>query len=179
MQILSADRPSIRKLGGKALLQLREKGVRVIPNPEAQVVEFEAEDPYVELKAKDVLQALLLGPADAKFQQETVLLLFSEDFVLKIIDLSEHLRTKEGLDRILARVIGAGGSTKKVMEQITECSITITGDKIMLIGPVEGVELASEALSQLIAGVPHKKVYRLLEAGRRRVKEAKMRLWRE
>jgi ribosomal RNA assembly protein len=176
MQILSIERKHLKQFSPAVMKELKRIGLILEFNPKDLTVEFESEDPFIELKAKDVLTALGMGGVPYR----EALRLFSDEFMLKIVDMREITGDKErDIRRILARIIGAEGKTKRIIEEITEVHMTICNDQIFLIGRLEGVELASDAIDAIVRGSPHKKVYHLLEAGRRKIKEEKMKLWKE
>lgn len=170
------EKKHIKQFSPAVMKELKKRGLNLEFNPKDLTVEFESEDPFVELKAKDVITALSIGGVPYK----EALRLFSDEFILKVIDIGEFANDKEkDIHRILARIIGTNGKTKRIIEQTTEASMTITGSSIYLVGTIESVGLASEAIEAVIRGAPHRKVYRLLEAGRRKVKEERMRLWKD
>ncbi|MEM3364154.1 MAG: RNA-processing protein [Candidatus Micrarchaeia archaeon] len=175
MQILSIEKKHLKKFSPVVMRELKKRGLTLEFNPKDLTVEFESEDPFIELKGKDVLTAL--GTGGVPYRE--ALRLFSDELVLKVIDISEVVGDKErDVHRVLARIIGTDGKTKKIIEQITEVCMTVQEGRIYLIGTIEGVSLASDAIDALVRGAPHKKVYRLLEAGRRKVREEKMKLWK-
>ncbi len=178
MRIISVGKDGFDKITPKVVKGLMERGISIKLDRENESLEYGCDDPYIELKAKDVLTAVVLGIKEQRFQ-DAALSLFSDSFVLKIVDLSEVLGSKEDIHRVLSRIIGTNGKTKRIMEEITETNITISDNKILIIGMPEGVGLASDAINAIIRGSPHKKVYRLLEAGRRKIKEARMKLWND
>ncbi len=174
MQIIALNSKNLRRFNPAVIKRFEDKGIRIIVNKDKMAIEFSCDDPYMEMKCSDVIKSMAVGGVDSK----TAFKLFSDSYVLKIIDLSEILRSKKDVRRIMGRIIGSNGKMKLFMEDITETDINMFEDKIIIIGAIEGVELASEAVNALIRGAPHKKVYRLLEAGRRTIKESKMRLWK-
>jgi ribosomal RNA assembly protein len=178
MQIVKITPKGRRKLLTSGFLEkIREKGLKIKLDNNNSVLEFYADDPFLELKGKDVLTAFSLS--EGSIDLDRALGLFSEDTYLKIIDLGDIYRDNEkDIKRILARIIGTNGKTKLIIEQITESSITIYKDKIFIIGFLEEIHLAHEAIDSLMAGTTHRKVYSLLERGRRKIREEKMKLWK-
>ncbi len=175
MQIVGIEKRNLKRFSTAVMTEFRKRGLKLEFNPKDLTVEFESDDAFVELKAKDVLTALGIGGVNYR----EALRLFSEEYILKIVDLSDITNDRErDIHRIMARIIGTDGKTKLIIEQITEVSMTIKDDKIYVIGTLEGVHLASEAIESIVRGAEHRKVYRLLEAGRRKIKEEKMKLWR-
>ncbi|MCX8199891.1 MAG: hypothetical protein N3G76_00290 [Candidatus Micrarchaeota archaeon] len=175
MQILSIEKKHLKQFSPAVMRELKKKGLSLYFNPKDLTVEFESEDPFIELKGKDVLIALGTGGVPYR----DALRLFSDELILKVVDISEISGDNErDVHRIMARIIGTDGKTKKIIEQITEVSMTVQESRIYLIGTLEGVSLASDAIDAIVRGAPHKKVYRLLESGRRKIREEKMKLWK-
>ena len=178
MQIIKISKKGLRKITTCGILpKLHEKGLKVKIDVENMLLEYYSEDPYIELKGRDILTVFCLSEGSVDIRR--LLGLFSEDTYLKIIDLSEIYGDNEkNITRILSRVIGTNGKTKLIIEDLTESSITIYKDKIFIIGFLEEIHLAHEAIDSLMAGTVHKKVYALLERGRRKIREEKMKLWK-
>ncbi|MFQ5621427.1 MAG: RNA-processing protein, partial [Candidatus Nanoarchaeia archaeon] len=63
--------------------------------------------------------------------------------------------------------IGEGGKSRKVLEDLTECQISVYGKTIAVIGEVEMMSLARRAVDMLLCGAPHRNVYKWLEKQRR------------
>ncbi|MGC8923830.1 MAG: hypothetical protein ACP5H8_02910 [Candidatus Micrarchaeia archaeon] len=174
MQIIAVDSKGIKRFTKKVQEELKENGVVVRLNRKDLVVECESEDPYIELKSVDVVKGIGNG-----MEPEIAYKLFSNEFMLKTVDLGELLSSKEDVGRVMGRIIGTNGRMKRFMEQITETDIIIRDNKIYIVGAIEGVELSMNAIYALVRGATHKKVCALLEKGRRTIKESKMRLWKE
>lgn len=178
MQIIKITRKGLRKALTTGFLEkVKEKGLNIKLDNENLTIEFHSNNPFIELKGKDVLNAFCLS--EGSIDVRRVLSLFSEDTYLRIIDLGEIYNDNEKtIKRILGRVIGANGKTKLIIEEITESSVTIYKDKIFIIGFIEEIHLAYEAIDILMSGATHKKVYTFLEKGRRKIREEKMKLWK-
>ena len=66
--------------------------------------------------------------------------------------------------------IGEGGKSRKTIEDLTECYISVYGKTIGIIGEPENVAAARKAVEDLLKGSPHGNVYKLLEKRRRMIK---------
>ncbi len=175
MKIKNVTKKNIKLFDDSAIAKFKEHGITIKVNVGDLTIEYEGEDAYEELKAGNVITAMAEGgvPTNIAFQ------LFTDDNILKTIDLEDYFSSPKDLRRVMGRIIGTHGRTKLIIEEITETDVQITGNKIYIIGNLEGVELASEAINALIRGAPHKKVYHLLESKRRNIKESNLRLWKE
>ncbi len=108
-------------------------------------------EPLDIIKAKETIKAIGRG-----FPPEHALKLLDEDFQLSVI----YVRcSPKKMKRLLARVIGRGGSAKKKIEELTGCHICIYGKTISLIGTWEDVEKARKAVEEILEGKPHSNVY--------------------
>ncbi|MBN2478376.1 RNA-processing protein [Candidatus Micrarchaeota archaeon] len=114
--------------------------------------------------AKYVIKAIGRG-----FSPKTALKLLKEHLVLEIINLKEYVNTDSAVRRIKSRVIGEKGRIKKEMESATECRISVYGHTISIIGPIENIEYAREAIMKIIGGSQHSTVLNYLSKVRREI----------
>lgn len=135
---------------------------------------LEAEDPTVLFRAKEVVTAIGRGFApDHAFR-----LLDDDEIVFEVIDLREIVgRSPSDMKRLKGRVIGKEGKTRRIIEELSEASITIYGHTISIIGYPDQASIAREAVSMLIRGSLHGTVYRFLHKKRRELKKQKLQLW--
>ncbi len=90
--------------------------------------------------------------------------LIKSDFALEIIDLNVVAgKNKTLMERLKGRVIGTKGKSREEIERLTGTSISVYGKTIGIIGEVEQVTLAREAVAMLLSGSMHKTVYHFLE----------------
>jgi len=64
--------------------------------------------------------------------------------------------------------------SKKKIEETTECIVIVYGDTIGIIGEVEEVLIAKNAIEMLINGAKHSNVFTFLERKRKEIKMKKM-----
>ncbi len=133
-----------------------------------------AQDPTVLFRAKEVVTAIGRG-----FSPENAFRLLGDDeTVLGVIDLRETVgRSQSDMKRLKGRVIGKEGKTRRIIEELTEANICVYGHTISIIGKIDQVETAKEAIRMLIRGSLHGTVYRFLHRKRRELKKKKMQLW--
>ena len=86
-----------------------------------------------------------------------------ENYVLDIIDIKSRIKDHSRLKPVLGRIIGKDGSTRKAIEEITKCHVSIKDHFVSVIGPFENVGLVHDALDMLIKGGSHKSFYSYLE----------------
>ncbi len=133
-----------------------------------------AQDPTVLFRAKEVVTAIGRG-----FSPENAFRLLEDDeTVFEIIDLRETVgRSQSDMKRLKGRVIGKEGKTRRIVEELTEANVCVYGHTISIIGKIDQVEIAKEAVRMLIRGSLHGTVYRFLHRKRRELKKKKMELW--
>lgn len=133
-----------------------------------------AQDPTVLFRAKEIVMAIGRG-----FSPEHAFRLLEDDeSVLEVIDLRETVgKSQSDMKRLKGRVIGKEGKTRRIIEELTEANVSVYGHTISIIGNIDQVEAAKEAIQMLIKGSLHGAVYRFLHKKRRELKKKKMELW--
>ena len=107
-------------------------------------------------------------------------ILAKEDFDLNIIDLSDYVGdSKNALARVRGRIIGKNGRSRAILEELTETRISVYGDTVAIIGNIENLGVAREAVMKLVKGAFHKTVWNFLYAYRRKMKKDRGELWYE
>ncbi len=119
------------------------------------VVEIEGDTINV-MKAKDIVKAIGRG-----FLPKHALSLLDEDYRLMVIAIQE--KSKSGVWRIISRIIGKNGITKKKIEEYTDTCLSIYGKTVSIIGKWKNVEKAKCAVEFLVSGKPHAYVYKYLK----------------
>jgi len=122
------------------------------------------EDPVSLFQAKEYVQAIGRGFSP---ERASLLLEDNEDVTLTIIDLREIVgRSASDIKRVKGRVIGRAGKMRRIIEELTETRISVFGHTISIIGKIESVEIAKEAITMLIKGSQHSTVNRFLHRKR-------------
>ncbi len=111
------------------------------------------------MTASNIIKAISLG-----FSPEKAFLLLDRDMNLHVIDLYTLMKKKSEnhLRRIMGRIIGEKGKTKRIIEETTNTYLSIYRNYIAIIGGFEGIYIADEAIKLLVKGKPHKVVYEYL-----------------
>ncbi len=131
-------------------------------------------DPSTLFKAKDVITAVGRG-----FSPEHAFrLIRDEEAVLDIIDLRTVFGKSEAdIKRISGRIIGMNGKTRRIIEELTDTNVAVYGHTVSIIGRIEQVDAAREAIEMLIKGSMHGTVYRFLHRKRRELKKKMLEIW--
>lgn len=119
------------------------------------------------LRAVEVVKAIARG-----FSPERAYTLFEdEDLFLEVIELSEVADGPGKLERIRGRIIGRDGKSRSQIEDLTRTEISVYGKTVAIIGMLEQVKVAREAIEMLINGVSHESVYAYLDRKKREMKQ--------
>jgi ribosomal RNA assembly protein len=165
----------IGKEGATKRFLEEEMGVRLSVDSKEGIVTVRADsalrtDPF---SATRVIEAIGRG-----FSPQRARRLLEEGTALEVIDLRNYAgRSVNALERIRGRVIGEKGKSRRVIEELTGCHLSVYGRTVAIIGEAGEVQLASEAVKSLATGSQHKTVYNTLQKARTRRKMEKMFLW--
>lgn len=111
---------------------------------------------------KDVIKAVARG-----FNPEIALRLLKQDYILELVQMSDFVKSKDSMIRLKGRVIGKGGKARETIEELTECSISVYGKTIAIIGFCDNVSICKRAVESLLSGSPHASIYKWLEKNRK------------
>lgn len=112
--------------------------------------------------SREIIQAIGRG-----FNPDFALLLLKQDFSFEQVNIGDYLKSKENMQRLRGRVIGTEGKSRKYIEEMTECHITVYGKTIGIIGETESASIARQAIESLLKGSQHNNVYHWLEKKRK------------
>jgi ribosomal RNA assembly protein len=155
---------------GKTKREL-EKATKVIikvDSKEGDIFLF-GEDGLGIYTAAEIITAIGRG-----FNPDVAKLLLKSDYVSEQFDLNDFAKTKKHIIRLKGRVIGEEGKARKIIEQLTECLISVYGKTISIIGEAERVAIARRAVESLLRGSPHSNVYNWLEKQRKHMKQKRI-----
>jgi ribosomal RNA assembly protein len=115
-----------------------------------------------EFMAIEVLEAINLG-----FSADRALELKQNDFMLQTVHIKD-ITKRHDLDRVRARIIGSQGRTLKTLQNLTNCDLAMNDNEIGLIGPIQEMEDAVQAVTSLVQGSKQGNVYGRLERQRKK-----------
>ncbi|MFQ5818727.1 MAG: KH domain-containing protein [Candidatus Heimdallarchaeota archaeon] len=132
------------------------------------------DDPTGVWVATNIIKAIGRG-----FNPWKALRLLDDEIYLEMIDLTGFVGTsKKTLQRIRGRLIGKDGKTRTIIEQSTDTYISIYGKTISIIGFLNEIKVAREAIYMLLEGTSHGTVYRYLQEQKRQLKLAQLDQWK-
>lgn len=126
-------------------------------------------DPFAAVR---VIEAIGRG-----FSPQRARRLLEDGTSIEVIDLRDFGRSANSLERIRGRVIGLKGKSRRIIEELTQCHLSVYGRTVSIIGEAAEVQLASEAVRMLATGSQHKTVYNILQKARTKRKMERMFLW--
>ena len=152
---------------GKVKRDIEKKtGIKVDVDSETGEVTIHydnVKDPVMVLKINDFIRAVGRG-----FSPERAYRLLKEDQYFAVMDIQDYVGKKmDHVRRMRARVIGTGGKTRRVIEELSEAELSIYGDTVAIIGDAEALDIAKTALDMILNGSEHSAVYSYLEHTRR------------
>ncbi len=119
--------------------------------------------------AKQIVRAVARG-----FNPEIAMLLLKHDYSLEIVEMNQFVKSKNSMIRLKGRVIGKEGKSRKTIEHLTECYISVYGKTIGIIGRIEYAQNAKKAIESLLKGSNHANVFRSLERKRRQLRQREL-----
>ena len=164
--------------GGETRRQLMQRsGIRIeVDSAENEVTihdEADGVDPIMALKMRDIVRAIGRG-----FSPENAMRLFSDDAYFELVDIHEFTgKSRERQRQVTARLIGTDGKTRRILEEQTGCNLAVYGHTVGIIGGIDEIVIAKQAVEMICGGAEHASVYRFLETQRRKARRAGAELW--
>ncbi len=132
---------------------------------------LEEGDPF---RAMNVVEAVGRG-----FSPQRALRLMDPETALEVMDLRDFGKSDNSLERIRGRIIGLNGKSRRVIEELTKCYVSVYGRTVAIIGEITEVKLAKEAIAMLASGSRHRSVYNMLQRARTKRKMDRVLLWED
>jgi len=172
MEVIRIPAERVKALVGKdgaTRKRVEQKcSVRLTVDPEGEIqISGDSADIFF---AKEVVKAIGrgFGPRDA-------LRLMGHDFGLYIIHLKEVAHTDKAIARLKGRVIGEKGSIKTQIESSTDSFLSVYGNTISIIAPIDTMEHAKEAIEMILKGARHSTVLGFLAKKKREIMQERLR----
>jgi ribosomal RNA assembly protein len=129
-------------------------------------------DPF---RAMNVVEAVGRG-----FSPQRALKLLDPETTLEVLDLRDFAgKSDNSLERIRGRIIGLDGKSRRVIEELTKCYVSVYGRTVSIIGEITEAKLAMEAITMLASGSRHRSVYNMLQRARTKRKMDRVLLWED
>ncbi|KAI0260961.1 ribosomal RNA assembly protein mis3 [Gloeopeniophorella convolvens] len=92
-------------------------------------------DPYIILKARDMIKLLARGVAVGQAVK-----ILEDDVACDIIKIGNIVRNNERFVKRRQRIIGPDGSTLKAIELLTQCYVLVQGNTVSVMGPYKSLK---------------------------------------
>ncbi len=140
----------------------KELGVQIILKQEE--IEFKGE----ELKIYEATQ--IIEAINRNFPIRFALLLLHPEYILENIPIKRYTRKNRNLKEVRARIIGTQGKALRTITELSDCHLSLNNNTLSIIGEAEKIKEAENAVTNLIQGAKHSKVYSYLEEARKNKK---------
>jgi ribosomal RNA assembly protein len=122
-------------------------------------IRTEGAEPVLALKVRDVVKAIGRG-----FSPRRAEVLFSDEAYFDILDIRDYAgKNPKRVKQIRGRIIGRNGRTREMIEEYTGAELSIYGNTVAMIGPLEAVDISKHAVDMILSGSKHGSVYRYLD----------------
>lgn len=156
----------------KSEIEKRSLAVLTIDSDSGDILidESKATDPEMSLRTRDVIRAIGRG-----FSPQRAFRLFDTGTYLEIIDLKDFTgKNSKRAKTVKARLIGTGGKTRRLIEELSESYVSIYGNTASLIGDYVQNQISRESVLMILRGNQHSTVYKYLERRRKDIRLAKL-----
>lgn len=141
----------------------KEAGIKLEISREGDVL-IHSEDNFKVYIATNIVKAIGRG-----FNPEIALTLLKENNTIEFVNIKDFSRnTKKDMARLKGRLIGTKGKAWQTIENLTNCKLSVYGKTVAIIGDMEDIVLAKEAVVKLLAGSVHGNVYHYVERTRKK-----------
>ncbi|HEC77267.1 MAG TPA: RNA-processing protein [Thermoplasmatales archaeon] len=158
---------------GEVKEKIESHGIKLEIDSSSGEVKITSDDALKELDGENVVRAIGRGISPDK-----ALLLFNDEYYFELIDMRDWVGKKPShIKRIAGRIIGKEGKTRKIIEETTGAYISVQGHTVAIVGKIDELQTAKEAIEKLLEGANHNTVYHFLERERRKKKFEKMKFY--
>jgi ribosomal RNA assembly protein len=118
-----------------------------------------------EMDGQKIVKAIGRG-----FNPDKAFRVIEKDFTFNYLDINRFANSVNDKERLKGRVIGRDGEARKHIEKMTETEISVFGKTIGFIGHPQNIQIAREAVKQLLNGSTHSTAYNYLEKNQDKIK---------
>ena len=134
-------------------------------------IEIDSKEGIVTVSGKDALSIYsvreVIKAIGRGFNPDVAQLLLRQDYGVEFINIAEYARNQKDVERLRGRVIGEGGKSRRIIEDLTDTNLSVYGKTVGIIGPLENIVDARRAVESLLSGSTHARVYHWLEKRRK------------
>lgn len=145
--------------GGSVKARLEKLGGRVEIDSSSGEIRLDYPDSLTALKVDTIVRAMGRG-----FSPPRAFRLLDDEVYFELVDVHDYVgKHPRHVKRVSGRVIGTGGKTRRIIEEMTGTHLSVYGHTIGVIGLLEDVATAKKAVDMILSGSPHAHVYHFLE----------------
>ena len=145
--------------GGSVKTRLEKLGGHMDIDSSTGEIRLDYADSLMGLKVDSVVRAIGRG-----FSPPRAFRLLDDDVYFELMDVHDYVgKNPRHVKRVSGRVIGTGGKTRRIIEEMTGTHLSVYGHTIGVIGLLEDVATAKKAVDMILSGSPHAHVYHFLE----------------
>ena len=122
-------------------------------------------DALDEMDGQRIVKAIGRG-----FNPDKAFKIIEKEYTFNQIDINQFANSENDKERLKGRVIGRDGEARKHIEKMTETDISVFGKTIGFIGNARNIQVAREAVKQLLNGSSHSTAYNYLEKNQDKIK---------
>ncbi|MEK6935592.1 MAG: hypothetical protein AABW67_02305 [Nanoarchaeota archaeon] len=111
---------------------------------------------------KEFIASKVIDAINVGFSVERALLLKDEEIILQIINIKGKTKRND-LERIRGRIIGSDGKTLKILNNLTDCFVSVHNNQVGIIGDAEDIYTTVQSIESIIRGSKQANVYARLE----------------
>jgi ribosomal RNA assembly protein len=115
--------------------------------------------------AERVIDAL-----DKNFSFDIAYLLLKPEYILEDIPIRNFTRKTRLMKDVKARIIGKNAKAIRLMANLSDCYITLHDNEVSIIGTFDKIKEAKNAITNLVSGLKHSKIYDYLEKSKKKYK---------
>ena len=119
----------------------------------------DSKDPYMGMKAMDIVQAIARGAsANHAFR------LLSDNVYFALFDIRDYTgKSQNRVREMRGRIIGTDGRMRANIEKMTDSNIAVRGNTIAIICDIDSFDTAKKAIDMLLSGSEHSAVNKFME----------------
>ncbi|ORD93858.1 PNO1 [Enterospora canceri] len=141
-------------------------------NNKSNAVEFKVADHTVEMSYLDRAVVFVESIIGGFRVEDAIAVLKYKDVFMEQFEISEVKRMRSNhLTRAIGRIIGRQGKTKEAIENFSKCKFILIDQKIRLLGCVENIKIAKDAIGRLIQGSEPTSIFNRLRIKSTKLKE--------
>ncbi|MEM0359959.1 MAG: KH domain-containing protein [Candidatus Diapherotrites archaeon] len=137
----------------------KETKTKIEIDSQSGEISIEGKDGEKQHIAENIVKAIGRG-----FSPQKAMMLLGEDTTMSIIKLKDVVgKSEKAIRQKKARIIGSKGQTRNRIEKETNCSVSVFGNTIAIIGRFEEIENAEFVINSILEGANISTAFEMLK----------------